>query len=106
MRVGKLVEIWRYPVKSMGGETLPRASFGERGLYGDRGWAVRDEVAGEIRGGRKLPRLMQFEAAYREEPTADSVPHADLRLPDGSEIATDAPDVSARISAAPVCLSP
>jgi len=99
MRVGKLVEIWRYPVKSMGGESLEHASFGEGGLLGDRGWAVRDEVAGEIRGGKKLPRLMQFEASYREEPSADFVPHAVVRFPDGSESATDAPDAAARISA-------
>ena len=50
MRIGKLIEIWRYPVKSMGGEKLTSASFGSGGLFGDRGWAVRDEVAGEIRG--------------------------------------------------------
>ena len=50
MRVGTVIEIWRYPVKSMGGEQLDRCVVGERGLPGDRGWALRDEVAGEIRG--------------------------------------------------------
>lgn len=100
MRVGKLVGIWRYPVKSMGGEELTRASLGEGGLFGDRGWAVRDEAAGEIRGARKLPLLMQFEAAYSEEPSADAVPQAALRLPDGSKVTTDDLDVAERISAA------
>ena len=100
MRVGKLVEIWRYPVKSMGGESLERATFGDRGLFGDRGWAVRDEVAGEIRGAKKLPLLMQFDASYQQEPSADTIPHAALRLPDGSEVVTSAADSDARISSA------
>ena len=29
-------ELWRYPVKSMAGERLPRAELGELGISGDR----------------------------------------------------------------------
>src|SRR6202044_1519337 len=37
--VGRLTEIWRYPVKSMAGESLPRAEVSWQGLAGDRRWA-------------------------------------------------------------------
>jgi uncharacterized protein len=96
--VGKVRELWRYPVKSMGGERLERAAVGPKGIPGDRGWAVRDEVAGEIRGGKKLPALMLCAARYLREPEGGSVPPAEITLPDGSTVASDAPDVASRLS--------
>jgi uncharacterized protein YcbX len=97
-RVGIVREIWRYPVKSMGGESIARCALGPLGVPGDRGWAVRDEQAGEIRGGKKLPTLMRCMARYRTEPSDERVPHADVTLPDGTTTATDAPDVAARLA--------
>ena len=61
--VGKIKEIWRYPVKSMQGESLSTAEFHELGIPGDREWALRDELTGEIRGAKKLPKLMQCKAS-------------------------------------------
>ena len=45
---GSVAEIWRYPVKSMGGERLAQSAIAARGLHADRMWAVRG-------GSRKLP---------------------------------------------------
>lgn len=56
--LGKIREIWRYPFKSMQGECLERCEVGTLGLPGDRGWALRDEAAGEIRGAKKMPSLL------------------------------------------------
>jgi MOSC domain-containing protein len=98
-RIGVVRELWRYPVKSMGGHRLERCEVGALGIPGDRGWAIRDERAGEIRGAKKLPALLLCEARYREEPRGDRVPQADITLPDGARTATDAPDVHARLSA-------
>ena len=50
-----VLNIYRYPVKSMMGEALSEAALGEAGIAGDRGWAVRDEKRGGIRGGKKIP---------------------------------------------------
>ncbi|MDG1065035.1 MAG: MOSC domain-containing protein [Luminiphilus sp.] len=58
-----LRELLRYPVKSMLGEPLSEAVLGEKGILGDRIWAIRDEKRGGIRGGKKLPHLMMFSAA-------------------------------------------
>ena len=100
MRIGKIREIWRYPVKSMAGERLDDCSVGPGGIPGDRGWATRDESAGELRGGKQLPRLMQCSARYRDPPESANggVPHVDITLPDGTRTASDDPEVEARLS--------
>lgn len=93
----------------MAGESLASAELGALGVLGDRAYAVRDEQAGEIRGGKRLPRLMLCSARYGEEPTAARVPVASISLPDGTEARSDDPEVSARISAwlgRPVTLCP
>jgi uncharacterized protein YcbX len=99
MFVGRVREVWRYPLKSMAGERLEAASVGARGLYGDRGWALRDEQAGEIRGAKRSPALMLCAARYRGEPAAvGAPPHADIELPDGSQTSTDDPKVNGLLS--------
>ena len=99
MIVGRVKEVWRYPLKSMAGERLEAAPVGARGLWGDRGWALRDEEAGEIRGAKISPALMLCAARYREEPAAEGEPpHADITLPDGTETATDDPRVNELLS--------
>ena len=76
MTNASILNIYRYPVKSMMGETLSEADIGEAGIPGDRGWAVRDEKRGGIRGGKKIPQLMTL--------TAQSGPTAPLiTSPDG-----------------------
>jgi uncharacterized protein YcbX len=98
MNVGRVREVWRYPVKSMAGERLEACAVGARGLYGDRGWALRDDAAGEIRGAKTLPALMLCSARYREEPSENNVPHVDITLPDGARTASDDPRVNALLS--------
>ena len=62
MSNASVANIYRYPVKSMMGEALSEADIGEFGIAGDRGWAVRDEKRGGIRGGKKIPQLMTLAA--------------------------------------------
>lgn len=109
MLIGRVREIWRYAVKSMGGEQLPQTTLGTRGIPGDRGWAVRDERAGEIRGGRNFPVLLQCTARYLEEPTDGGSPPAAITLPDGSRIRSDDAEITSQLSALvgrPVTLCP
>src|ERR1044072_7686146 len=99
MFVGRVREVWRYPLKSMAGERVEAAPVGGRGLWGDRGWALRDEEAGEIRGAKISPKLMLCAARYREEPGAEGAsPHADIILPGGTETATDDPKINELLS--------
>ena len=89
MQIGRVSEVWRYPVKSMGGGRVPRASFNEFGMIGDRAWAVRE--GGQTRSAREIPALLQCAARFTAEPTeaAQSAPLA-IELPDGAEIDQDA----------------
>ena len=98
MTLARVKSIHRYPVKSMGGETLERVELSERGLPGDRAWAVRDEVRGGIRGAKKLPGLMNCRSRYTVDPPAAGSGPAEITLPDGEKISSDAPDAAARIS--------
>ena len=91
-----LSEIWRYPVKSMIGQSVDTAVLGPLGLDGDRGWATRDEVRGGIRGAKKIGELMLFAARY-----VDGIGGVvEITLPDGTTTRTDEPDVNERVSAA------
>ncbi len=100
MRVGTVAEMWRYPVKSMAGERLERAAVGRLGVPGDRGWCLRDETAGEMRGAKKIAGLLHCAATYRSEPAGDEIPQVDIALPDGRSIGSDARDVDAVMSEA------
>jgi uncharacterized protein YcbX len=53
----RLAEIWRYPVKSMGGERLPSAALTLDGIPGDRVVHVED-TRGHVITSRSRPRLL------------------------------------------------
>jgi uncharacterized protein YcbX len=90
---GTVERIWRYPIKSTGGERLPAAAIEARGLRGDRLFAVRDRD-GKFGSGkstrrfRRMPGLMSLGSRYLDD--ADRV---ELLDPDG----TPTPDPTAYI---------
>jgi uncharacterized protein YcbX len=99
--VGVVREIWRYPVKSLAGERMAGAEAGSGyGLPGDRSWAVRDEAAGEIRGAKKLPGLLQWSARCLEEPRGAEAPPVEIRADGGPALRSDDPRASDALSAA------
>jgi uncharacterized protein len=85
-------ELWRYPVKSMVGERVSTVELDTLGIVDDRMWATRDLERGGIRGAKKLGGLMMFSAHARDDGQAV------ITLPDGTEVATDHPDVHERVS--------
>jgi len=91
-------EIWRYPVKSMAGEKLETTAVGQRGVAGDRAWAVRDEVRGGIRGAKKIAGLMKLAAEYPAPPSAEGSSPASIRFEDGSMANTGDQDIHQRLS--------
>jgi MOSC domain-containing protein len=99
-----VVGLWRYPVKSMLGEELNSAEVTERGLVGDRQFAVVDRETGKIAGAknpRKWGNFFDFRAAYVEPPQAGSaLPEVHLTLPDGSHATSEQPDLEQTLSQA------
>src|SRR3954464_6532280 len=66
-QAGSVVSIWRYPVKSMMGEELDASQVTERGLLGDRAYALIDRADGKVasaKNPRKWPQLFDFRATY------------------------------------------
>jgi uncharacterized protein YcbX len=98
MRIGTVKQIWRFAVKSMAGEQLETCVVGERGIPGDRGWAVRDDTKDKLATGSGFPVLMQCAAVYREQPTNGAIHHVDMRFPGGQLVGSDAADVNARLT--------
>ena len=68
----KIAELWRYPVKSMGGEALDRAYLEPLGIAGDRVVHVED-ADGQVITARTHPRLLGHHASLDSsgEPLVD-----------------------------------
>ena len=74
--LGSVVALWRYPVKSMLGEELNRADISQRGLLGDRAYALVDGSDGKVasaKNPRKWPHLFDFRAALVDTPQIHQV---------------------------------
>lgn len=71
----KVAELWRYPVKSMGGERLDHARLDALGLEGDRVVHVED-AHGRVITARTHPQLLGRRATLDAsgEPVVDGVP--------------------------------
>jgi MOSC domain-containing protein len=101
---GTVVGLWRYPVKSMMGEELNAAEITERGLLGDRQFALVDAATGKVAGAknpRKWGNFFDFRAAYVEPPEANAtLPAVRLTLPNGTALTTENENVDEVLSSA------
>jgi len=61
----RVVQIWRYPVKSMGGEQLDAAELHVDGIDGDRTWGVVDLSTGLVLTARREPTLLFLSSSWR-----------------------------------------
>ena len=86
-KVGVVSQLFRYPVKSMGGERISQTEVLEKGFYKDRTWAIYDLERGEITGGKKVGKLMMLNAKYAADLNGTS-PLVDLILPDGTTLSS------------------
>jgi uncharacterized protein YcbX len=102
--IGTVVAIWRYPVKSMQGEELSTTPVDERGLLGDRGYALVHSEDGKIasaKNPRKWPHLFEFRTGYVGAPVSGRpLPPVRITLPDGSVHTSDAAGTDAALSTA------
>lgn len=91
-----VLELWRYPVKSLLGERLDAAAVEPRGLRGDRRFAVTDRE-GKLGSGKTTTRfrllagLFDLRACMRDG-------QAFVALPDGRELRVGDPELDAFFS--------
>ncbi|HEV8438317.1 MAG TPA: MOSC N-terminal beta barrel domain-containing protein [Methylomirabilota bacterium] len=102
--IGTVVSLWRYPVKSMMGEELNASEVTERGLLGDRAYALVDSSDGKAataKNPRKWPRLFDFRATFTQpvRPAA-KVPPVRIALPDGATVTSEQGDLDQILSKA------
>jgi uncharacterized protein YcbX len=73
----RVVALWRYPVKSLQGESVSQIDVGSEGLHGDRRFAIFDRETGMGVTGRRCPNLLFASARLRADGAAE------ITLPDG-----------------------
>ncbi|QNN54605.1 MOSC domain-containing protein [Nocardioides mesophilus] len=95
--LGRISSIWRYPVKSLVGEEILSVHVDERGLQGDRLWAVRDPD-GRLGSGKSTRRFSKMDGLLQLAARADGDVPA-LSFPDGRVLRGDDPAVHAALSA-------
>jgi uncharacterized protein len=80
MRVGVVSDLWRYPVKSLGGERGRRIFLGPFGFLGDRRCAVVDPADGQAMTARRAPGLLAYRARFDDPERGEGV---SVETPDG-----------------------
>src|SRR5437867_7088762 len=102
IELGSVVSLRRYPVKSMMGEELNATEVTERGVLGDRAYALVDSADGKAataKNPRKWPRLFEFAATFVEPARpAAKLPPVRIALPDGSFVTSDQGDLDQILS--------
>lgn len=101
--VGRIAEIWRYPVQSMRGERLQAADLTDRGVRGDRAYGIVDPELGQVvssaLGKRRWRGIVTLGARFTAEPAASANAAIEILLPDGTGLTNDQPDIDARLTA-------
>lgn len=99
---GTVQAIWRYPVKSMGGEKLAVADITARGVHGDRALALVEPATNRAAVVRSwAARLFDYHASYPSEQALETaLPVVRITTPDGAVLSSDQADIDQVFSAA------
>ncbi|MEO3758310.1 MOSC domain-containing protein [Mycobacterium sp. B14F4] len=102
MSSGTVAELWRFPVKSLGGVKVDQTEIGPRGVLGDRLWAVRDLEKDITASARRIPALLTATARYVGPLSPDAgpgrVPEIEITFPDGTVLSSADAEVHAKLS--------
>ena len=102
-KIGSVAGIWMFPVKSMKGERVEQGEFTERGLLGDRAYALIDVDTGKVASAKSVrlfPDLFTCKAAFVEPPQLEGeLPPVRITLPDGTAVTSESSDVDQVLSA-------
>ncbi|MGD9619140.1 MAG: MOSC domain-containing protein [Mycolicibacterium sp.] len=99
---GSVQQLWRFPVKSMGGTPVEQLRIDRRGVHADRLWAVRDLENNVTASARRAPALLGCSARYVREPGPDvgpgNAPEVIVTMPDGRELSSAGNELDPELS--------
>jgi uncharacterized protein YcbX len=109
-QIGVVAALWRYPIKSMRGESIAAAAVTQYGLAGDRTWALRETQYGGVMSARTWPAMLQLRASWTQDPNqnatadppsplTDAGARVRIELPDGAILHHDDPAAARALSA-------
>jgi uncharacterized protein len=99
MTVSTVRQLWRYPVKSMGGEEVCELELGPDGVVGDRAYGFFDVAAKRLVSAKKARlygKLLGCRARLLSPAGANHPPAVEVTFPDGSVVSDDNAEVSRR----------
>src|SRR5262245_13752430 len=101
--VGSVAGLWSFPVKSMTGERLQEVDVTERGVLGDRAYALIDKDTGRVVSAKSVklfPNLLDCTAAFVEPPRRnEDMPPVQITFPDGTSVRSDSEAANRVLSA-------
>ncbi|HSE36115.1 MAG TPA: MOSC N-terminal beta barrel domain-containing protein, partial [Blastocatellia bacterium] len=101
--VGSVSRVWRFPVKSMTGERVESAEITERGIVGDRAYALIDVQTGKVvsaKSVRLFPGVLNCRAAFVESPASSGeLPPVRITVPDGRSATSESSEADRVLSA-------
>ena len=99
---GSVAQLWRFPVKSMGGTRVDQLRIDRRGVHADRLWAVRDLAHNITASARRAPALLGCSARYAIDPGPDAgpgyAPEVIVTMPDGKELSSAGDELDCALS--------
>ena len=91
--LGEIASLWRFPVKSMGGEQLQELDVCATGIVGDRAYALLDVATGKVasaKNSKLFPDLLKCRAEFVSPPIPlEKIPAVTITLPDGDSVRSD-----------------
>lgn len=102
--IGTVNSLWRYPVKSMMGESLQSSAFTEKGLLADRSFALVDTETGKVvsaKNPKRWPNMFAFQSRCLQSPGSDHGNAViEITLPDGTTVNSDDSNINTVLSKA------
>ncbi|MGH7949347.1 MAG: MOSC domain-containing protein [Candidatus Binataceae bacterium] len=100
VKIGEVIALERFPVKSMMGEKPRKFEVGVGGVIGDRAYALREIATGRIASAKKWIKLFDCSARYESEPRAGAFMPVRIELPGGKVLHAEDANASELISEA------
>lgn len=102
-KIGEVAALWRYPVRSLRGESPDSLTVALDGVVGDRAYGIADPEIGELvssaQGKRRWRGLVTLSARFDGVPQDEApAPPVVIETPDGRTLRSDDGDVDARLS--------